>query len=190
MKIDSIGTPSAYGSHRSLTSNGTPLGQASHFFPKTPDHSTHSFRWVEPPTTPSSRGISTPYANDPAPSPYSVDSSFFSDAPSTASSYTALSGLSYKDPCAKPSRIVKRSNLDVSGTGDGDIWVEKIFVSKRTRKRRTFFVSVATGRRVRDEPPTGASKVLYTEDIKELRREEARIESEMAVPTFINLSSC
>lgn len=128
--------------------------------------------------------------NNPAPSPYSVDSGFFSDAPSTASSYTALSSLSYKDPCAKPSRIVKRSNLDVSGNGDGDIWVEKIFVSKRTGKRRTFFVSVATGRRVRDEPPTGASKVLYTEDIKELRKEEARIESEMAVPTFINLSSC
>jgi hypothetical protein len=45
--------------------------------------------------------------------------------------------------------MIKRSNLDVSGHGDGDIWVERIFVSKRTGKRKIFFVSVATGRKVR-----------------------------------------
>jgi len=123
---------------------------------------------------------------DPCPSPYSVDSSWASDVASTASSYTALSNLSFRDPCAKQSKIVKRSNLDISGKGDGDIWVEKIFVSKRTGKRRTFFVSVTTGRRIKDEPPTGASKVIYSDDLKELTKEEVR----MTVPSFINLASC
>ena len=93
-------------------------------------------------------------------------------ADSCSSMYSALSNISYKDPCAKQSKIVKRSNLKLSGGGDGDIWVEKIFVSKRTAKRRTFFVSVATGRRCRDEPPTGASKIIYQDDLKELRRIE------------------
>jgi hypothetical protein len=95
----------------------------------------------------------------------------------SSSTYTAISNsISYKDPCAKQSKIIKRSNLDISGHGDGDIWVERIFVSKRTGKRKTFFVSVATGRKVRDEPPTGASKVLYQDDLQELRRLEAQEE--------------
>jgi hypothetical protein len=90
------------------------------------------------------------------------------------STYTALSNLSYHDPIAKPSKIVRRSNLNVdSSKGDGDIWVEKIFMSKRTGKRRIFFVSVATGRRVRDEPPTGASQIVYQDDLKEMRKIEA-----------------
>lgn len=106
--------------------------------------------------------------------------SFHSDASSVMSgmsfnsTYTALSNLSYHDPIAKPSKIVRRSNLNVdSSKGDGDIWVEKIFMSKRTGKRRIFFVSVATGRRVRDEPPTGASQIVYQDDLKEMRKIEA-----------------
>jgi hypothetical protein len=110
-----------------------------------------------------------------------------------ASTYTALSNLSYKDPCAKPSKTIKRSNLDISGEGDGDIWVEKIFVSKRSGKQRTFFISVATGRRVRDEPPTGASKVIYQDDLKELRRIEAEEARQLNTnPDFCTgtMSSC
>ena len=111
---------------------------------------------------------------------------------SFASTYTALSNLSYKDPCAKPSKTMKRSNLDVSGDGDGDIWVEKIFVSRRSGKQRIFFVSVATGRRVRDEPPTGASKVLYQDDLQELRKIEAEEEAmRLNTPTMYGtMASC
>jgi hypothetical protein len=48
---------------------------------------------------------------------------------------------------------------------DGDIWIEKIYVSKKTGNKRTYFVSVKTGERVRDEPPSGASQVLYIADL-------------------------
>lgn len=115
-----------------------------------------------------------------SPSRRNLSQSFHSDASSVMSgmsfnsTYTALSNLSYHDPIAKPSKIVRRSNLNVdSSKGDGDIWVEKIFMSKRTGKRRIFFVSVATGRRVRDEPPTGASQIVYQDDLKEMRKIEA-----------------
>lgn len=120
------------------------------------------------------------------------DASSIASGVSLASTYTALSNLSYKDPCAKPSKTIKRSNLDISGKGDGDIWVEKIFISKRTGKHRTFFISVATGRRIRDEPPTGASKVIYQDDLKEMRRIEAE-ESRRSNTTTINfgtMASC
>jgi hypothetical protein len=100
-------------------------------------------------------------------------------ADSCTSVYSALSNLSYKDPFAKPSKILKKSNLKVSSDGDGDIWVEKVFVSKRTGSRRIFFVSVGTGRRSRDEPPTGASKIIYQEDLKQLLRIE-REEEQLA----------
>jgi len=120
------------------------------------------------------------------------DASSVASGISFASTYTALSNLSYKDPCAKPSKTMMRSNLDVPGDGDGDIWVEKIVVSKRSGKKRTFFVSVATGRRVRDEPPTGASKVLYKDDLQELRRIEAEEEAmRLNTPTtYGTMDSC
>ena len=83
---------------------------------------------------------------------------------STASSvYT--SPLSIRDPLAKRSKIVQRSRKLRQVTGDGDIWVEKVHVSKKSGKKRTIFVSVKTGIKVRDEPPSGASRVLYMEDL-------------------------
>lgn len=48
---------------------------------------------------------------------------------------------------------------------DGDVWIEKLFMSKKTGKKRTYFVSVKTGERVRGEPPSGASHVLYAADL-------------------------
>jgi len=145
-------------------------------------------------TTPSSMR-SFQHHHPPA-SPACSDAGSVASGISVASSYTALSSLSYHDPCGKPSRIMKRSKLRVPEAGDGDIWVEKIFISKRTAKRRTFFVSVATGRRVRDEPPTGASKVLYADDLAELRKIEAaeqesleQQQQQQYVPVF-NLASC
>ena len=49
--------------------------------------------------------------------------------------------------------------------GDGDVWIEKVFVSKKTGKKRIYFVSVKTGERVRGEPPSGASRVLHASDL-------------------------
>jgi hypothetical protein len=114
----------------------------------------------------------------------SSDISCLSDSISVASSY-----VSYHDPCAKPSKIVKRSRL-VLGAGDGDIWYEKIFVSIRTGKRRTFFVSLATGRKKSDEPPTGASKVLYLEDLEDMKEMNLPVPSLPLPPHLKRYSSC
>ena len=54
---------------------------------------------------------------------------------------------------------------------DGDVWIEKIYMSKRTGKKRIYFVSVNTGERVRDEPPSGAAYVLYTSDLISRRKD-------------------
>ncbi len=44
---------------------------------------------------------------------------------------------------------------------DGDMWFETIFRNCKTGQLRTYFVSQKTGLRRRDEPPTGASAVVY-----------------------------
>eukprot|EP00558_Chaetoceros_sp_UNC1202_P009033 CAMPEP_0197233252 /NCGR_PEP_ID=MMETSP1429-20130617/1369_1 /TAXON_ID=49237 /ORGANISM="Chaetoceros sp., Strain UNC1202" /LENGTH=102 /DNA_ID=CAMNT_0042691467 /DNA_START=157 /DNA_END=462 /DNA_ORIENTATION=+ len=68
------------------------------------------------------------------------------------------------DPCAKNSNRI-HGNID---EGDGDVWVEKVLIGLKSGVRRTFFISKKTGRQVPDEPPTGASTVLYlTTDYKE-----------------------
>jgi len=63
------------------------------------------------------------------------------------------------EPPTGASKIV--TIYDIQKEGDGDVWVEKTFQNSKTGKRRTFFCSKNTGRKVRDEPPTGASKVVY-----------------------------
>ena len=60
---------------------------------------------------------------------------------------------------AKPSKIAERNGCDMRG--DDDVWIEKRLVHKETGRARSFFFSKKTGRRVPDEPPSGASKVLY-----------------------------
>lgn len=47
---------------------------------------------------------------------------------------------------------------------DGDVWVERIIVDGATGKKQTYFKSVH-GNLVSKEPPTGASTILYLEDI-------------------------
>lgn len=56
---------------------------------------------------------------------------------------------------------VVRLPKDTLKVGDGDVWVEKKFQNSKTGKQRSFFLSKNTGRRVRDEPPSGASKVVF-----------------------------
>jgi len=60
-----------------------------------------------------------------------------------------------------PSGASKVVTMDTHKEGDRDVWVEKRFQNSTTGKRRSFFCSKNTGRKVRDEPPTGASKVVY-----------------------------
>ena len=64
------------------------------------------------------------------------------------------------DPCAKSSPMMSRSNFGTINH-DGDMWFETIFRNCKTGKYRTYFVSCKTGLRYRDEPPTGASAVVY-----------------------------
>lgn len=58
---------------------------------------------------------------------------------------------------ARPSKKVSSKMI----SGDGDIWVEKLFQSTKTGKFVRMFESTNTGRRIKGEPPSGASKVVY-----------------------------
>lgn len=73
-------------------------------------------------------------------------------------------GNFHVDSFAKPSKSMKRSKMEVNITGDRDIWEERILVNKRTGEQRSFFYSTNTGFRLMDEPPTGASCVIYLEN--------------------------
>ena len=59
----------------------------------------------------------------------------------------------------KQSKIVERNGCSM--ISDNDVWVEKVLFQKQTGKARSFFISRKTGRRMPDEPPSGASKILY-----------------------------
>lgn len=76
------------------------------------------------------------------------------------------------DPLAKPSKRMKKALNKVSG--DNDVWVEKILRNKKTGKQRSFFYSVKTGERQPDEPPTGASTVIFS--YKEVYKPKIRID--------------
>ena len=62
--------------------------------------------------------------------------------------------------CAKPSRIVHRSNIGQIES-DGDIWVQVKTRSRLSDRVNTYFISMLTGKKLGGEPPTGASRVIY-----------------------------
>lgn len=71
------------------------------------------------------------------------------------------------DPLARPSKHFDRTNAPSSSiayAGDNQTWVEKVLMSRTSCEPRSFFVSKTTDQRVPDEPPTGASRVLYLRD--------------------------
>eukprot|EP00551_Chaetoceros_affinis_P020655 CAMPEP_0203723044 /NCGR_PEP_ID=MMETSP0092-20131115/6041_1 /ASSEMBLY_ACC=CAM_ASM_001090 /TAXON_ID=426623 /ORGANISM="Chaetoceros affinis, Strain CCMP159" /LENGTH=219 /DNA_ID=CAMNT_0050603305 /DNA_START=53 /DNA_END=709 /DNA_ORIENTATION=+ len=77
-----------------------------------------------------------------------------------------------RDPCARPSRIITKSNKrglkdKLSGDGDGDTWVERPCVNRKTGTSRLLFVSTKTGK-IRREPPSGASRVMYYDELYHL----------------------
>ncbi len=52
--------------------------------------------------------------------------------------------------------------IDPCGDGDGDIWVEVLCKNTKTGEIRSYFKSTKDpNRRVKDEPPTGASRVIF-----------------------------
>ena len=67
--------------------------------------------------------------------------------------------LHIHDPVAKPGRTTRTHS-----TGDGDTWVEKILRNAKNGNVDTFFVSTKTGIKYRNEPPTGASTVVYLKE--------------------------
>jgi hypothetical protein len=74
-------------------------------------------------------------------------------------------------PLVHESRVIKKSllcnpKLDqiLNGNGDGDTWVEELCIHDKTGVKRLLFVSQRTGV-ITDEPPTGASKVIYADEM-------------------------
>ena len=66
------------------------------------------------------------------------------------------------DPMAKPSKVGFSLLTGDKVTGDGDIWVESLYKNKKTGQYRTYFRSTKDPEvTVPDEPPTGASHVIY-----------------------------
>jgi hypothetical protein len=97
--------------------------------------------------------------------------SYSSVVSNSTSSSVYTDGSSIRDPCARKSRTVQRCKKLRHVSSDGDVWIEKVYVSKKTGKKRTYFVSVKTGERFRDEPPSGAAHVLYAADLLHRRKE-------------------
>ena len=82
------------------------------------------------------------------------------------------------DPLARPSKHFDRTNAPSSSiayVGDHQTWVEKVLMSTTSCEPRSFFVSKTTDQKVPDEPPTGASRVLYLRDsFRERKKREIR----------------
>lgn len=69
------------------------------------------------------------------------------------------------DPLARPSKHFDRTDASCSRAayiGDNQTWVEKVLMSTTSCEPRSFFMSKTV--QVPDEPPTGASRVLYLRD--------------------------
>lgn len=64
------------------------------------------------------------------------------------------------DPLAQESLVMRRSRLGQIKQ-DGDMWFETVFRNCKTGTKRIYFVSHKTGSRCKDEPPSGASLVIY-----------------------------
>jgi hypothetical protein len=66
----------------------------------------------------------------------------------------------------KSTDIQKRFPQAANNKGDNDVWVERFYMNKRMQPV-VYYRSVTTQACVRGEPPTGASKIVYLEDLLE-----------------------
>ena len=78
------------------------------------------------------------------------------------------------DPLAKQSSVMRKSRFWPIKQ-DADVWCETIFRTK-SGDPKIYFVSVKTGGRSKDEPPSGASQVIYLNSFaREMRMEVPQI---------------
>jgi len=85
------------------------------------------------------------------------------------------------DPSAKASKRMDRAGGNGPiHSGDGDIWVEKMFRHRETGETRIFFISKQTGKKVKQEPPTGASTVMYLRQSYKRKNERKKYSKPLA----------
>lgn len=70
--------------------------------------------------------------------------------------HAMLSSLDLYSPTRSP-KVQARRKI----THDFDVWREVLVYHRETGEKRSFFVSDNTNRKVWDEPPTGATKIVY-----------------------------
>jgi len=93
-----------------------------------------------------------------------------------------------QSPCGfdpKQSRTVARAGLSM--VADGDTWIEALAVSDdgKDGKVRSYFYSKKTRRRVWDEPPSGASNIVYvTAAVREMTQAQLKRMVEMRKTTM------
>ena len=81
------------------------------------------------------------------------------DISALLSDFTQYDVQDCDESVTKQSRIMQKCGCKI--ISDDDVWFEKKFLQKHTGQVRSFFISRKTGKKSPDEPPSGASKVLY-----------------------------
>jgi hypothetical protein len=62
----------------------------------------------------------------------------------------------------KPSKLMRKTRFGAGMVqSDGDVWVEKVLKHRDSGEMKSFFFSQNTGFYVPDEPPSGASNIVY-----------------------------
>ena len=74
-----------------------------------------------------------------------------------------------RDKNATPSRKIAQSRFNTNIVGDDDVWVEMVCGNIYSDVISSIFVSKKTGKMFWDEPPSGASKVIFLKDIERQR---------------------
>lgn len=79
---------------------------------------------------------------------------------------------SQKSKHVKGQKIIDHSSYDHS---EDSVWVEaRVLINSKTGKTRSYFANKKTGRRVWDEPPSGAKKIIYLKDVQRVYVRERR----------------
>ncbi len=98
-----------------------------------------------------------------APSTKSAITAWTDEITSLSSGSTTIDGDPFNP---KPSKRLSKLHIPLLENGDGDTWIEMLVTNIRCKKTkelksRSLFYSVKTRQALWDEPPTGASRVIY-----------------------------
>mmetsp|Transcript_12134 Transcript_12134/g.26409 ORF Transcript_12134/g.26409 Transcript_12134/m.26409 type:complete len:162 (-) Transcript_12134:79-564(-) len=98
-----------------------------------------------------------------APSTKTAITTWTDEMVSLSSGSTAIDDDSFEP---KPSKRLSKLHIPLLENGDGDTWIEMLVTNLRCKKTkelksRSLFYSVKTRQALWDEPPTGASRVIY-----------------------------